>query len=279
MDDATATLRGLTTGAGTSYRWAQWPQGLLGTADIRVADQFRPRRDGLTPGDDFLGGRTIAFEVVIPATSRAVAEASLAELTAAFAPAAADEWLDVCIAGAPAEYALRGRARGCQVSLARRFVSGVIDARCVFVATDPVRYGAEQSVNIVLGAGGAGLVYPVTYPVVYGGGSGTGIGSAPNSGTTAVEWMATLTGPLTNPRLEHVESGRFVRVAATLADGEVLVLDSSSGQLLLGGTTPRPTWFSPGSRWFQLQPGPNSIRLTADAGLGSALITWRPGWA
>lgn len=278
MDDATATLRGLTTGAGTSYRWASWPQGLLGTADVRALDQFRPRRNGVTPGDDFLGGRTIAFEVVIPATSRAVAEAALSDLAAAFAPAAADEWLDVRIAGDPAEYALRGRARGCQVSLARRFVSGVIDARCVFVATDPVRYGPEQSVSIALAVGG-GSMLPFVLPVVLGAGGSSGVELAANAGSTAVDWTATLTGPLTNPRLEHVEAGRFVRVAATLAAGETLVLDSSSGGLLLGGTTPRPTWFGSGSRWFQLQPGANSLRLTADAGSGSVNVVWRSGWA
>lgn len=279
MDDVTATLRGLTIGGGTDYRWAEWPQGLLGTPPVRVADQPRARRNGVIPGDDLLDARTIVFTIVIPAIDRAAAEQAATDLSEAFAPGPSDEWLDVRIAGSPGEYSLLGRPRGCEIALGRRFVSGVIDARCVFVATDPIRYGAEQSLDLQLTSGGDGLEYPVTYPVVYAGSGGTATGSAANAGTTAVDWVATLTGPLTNPRLEHIESGRFIRVAATLSSTQTLVLDSASGGLLLGGTTPRPSWFGAGSRWFQLDPGSNSLRLTADSGLGSAAITWRPGWA
>jgi hypothetical protein len=173
---------------------------------------------------------------------------------------------------------LLGRTRGCEWNLSRRFTFGIGDARCTFVATDPVKYGAEVTFTIELGGGGAGLVYPVTYPVVYGGSSTSGVGSAPNTGTVAVEWSAVLTGPLLNPRLEHIESGRFVKVVGELLAGETLTLDSRTGSLLFGGTSPRPSWQGAGSSWFQLEPGSNSLRLTADTGTGTAVGTYRPGW-
>lgn len=283
MIDGTATLRGLTIGKGTPYEMPEWPEGLLDTAPVRIVDVERPRRSGVTPGDDLLSGRHVAFFVRVRAGTFAELEQRVSDLAATWAPSDVDEWLDVRLSGTPAEYSLRGRARGIDapVTRARAWLDhgGSINVRCSFMATDPTRYGAEQSVSLVLGAGGPGLEYPVEYPVVYGGGSGTAVGSAVNAGTTDVDWTATLTGPLTNPRLEHVESGRFIRVAATLTAGQTLLLDSSAGALLFGGVSPRPTWFAAGSRWFLLAPGSNSVRLTADTGMGSALIEWRPGWA
>jgi hypothetical protein len=281
VNDNTATLRGLTIGAGTDYRWARWPTGLLDTADIRVEDRFRPRRNGVTPGDDFYGERRIVFELELLGDTRDGGEQLATDLAEAFAASATDEWLDVRVTGTPAEYSLRGRPRGAIIALGRRFTGGGNpQARCIFVATDPVRYGAEQSLALTLVDPGEGLEFPVTFPVVFsGGGMGSGTAPAVNDGNTPVDWTATLTGPLTNPRLALVGSGRFVRVLATIAAGETVVLDSAAGAILLGGTAPRPQWFGAGSSWFQLEPGSNSILFTVDAGSGTADITWRPGWA
>lgn len=276
MDDATATLNGLTIGSGTMYEWTSWPTG-LGTADIRTDDQERPRRQGIVAGDDLPGGRTVEFEIQVKG-SRSEIEAALTALSAAFAPGSQDVWLGLRVSGVPAEYSLLGRPRGCAWALSKRFTHGLGDARCKFVAVDPVKYGAEETATITLGGGGGGLVYPVTYPVVYGGSSTSGVGSAVNAGLVAVEWSAVLSGPLLNPRLEHIESGRFVRVSAGIAVGESVTLDSRSAAILLGGTVPRPSWQAAGSSWFQLQPGGNSLRLTADTGAGNAVVSWRPGW-
>lgn len=280
MIDGTATLRGLTTGTGTDYVWVGEPAGLLGTADVRDADEAFPRRDGLIGSDDFLGGRRVTFEIVINKLTRVDGEVAAAALSASFAPSAVDEWLDVRVTGSPAEYSLRGRPRGVVVVADERFVGGAVAARCTFVATDPVRYGPESSVLISLVSPGSGLMYPVTYPVVYsGGGSGSGTAPALNAGTTDVDWSATLTGPLTNPRLALDGSGRFVRVLATVAAGETVVLDSATSSILLNGLAPRPSWFAPGSRWFRLAAGSNSLTFTADAGSGTCLVKWRSGWS
>lgn len=276
MDDYTATLNGVTTGAGTAFEWREWPSG-LGTAELRVDDRARPRRSGLVAGDDLYGGREIVF-VLQAQGELPVVEQALTELTAAFAPRTSDVWLDLRITGTPAEYSLLGRPRGCEWLLSKRFTHHLGDARATFVATDPVKYGPEQSVSITLGGGGAGLVYPVVYPVVYGGSSLSGIGSAPNDGDTPVDWSATVNGPLLNPRLEHIETGRFVRAEVSLLAGESLVFDSRNAALLFDGS-PRPGWQTAGSSWFRLQPGGNSLRLTADSGSGDALVTWRPGRA
>lgn len=276
MDDYTATLNGVTIGSGTVYQWTAWPTG-LGVPEIRAEDEFRPRRDGITPGDDWLGARTVVFEVQVKGEHADIEEA-LSDLSAAFAPRSSDVWLDLRVTGSPSEYALKGRPRGCVWDLQKRFTHGIGDARCVFVATDPLKYGPEQTVVISLGAGGAGLAYPVSYPISYGASSLTGLASTPNVGLKAVEWSAEIAGPVTNPRVAHVETGLYVAVDATLESGQTIVLDSRAGALLLGGTTPRPNWLRPGSRWFTLAAGSNSLRYTADSGSGAATITYRPGW-
>lgn len=280
MIDATATLRDLTIGSGTVYELKSWPEELLSTPTIREDDESRPRANGVIAADDFYGSLPFAFNVQVNAGSLAASELALADLRAAFARSATDLTLDARVKGSPAEYFLRGRPRGVVVKMDRqRALPGLIDARCLFTATDPIKYGAAESVNIGLATPGTGLVYPVTYPVVYGGSPGFGIGSAPNEGSEAVDWTATLTGPLVNPRLELVETGEFIKLAATIAAGQFVELDSAARAILLLGTAPRPGWRAPASEWWQLAPGPNSVRFSADTGTGSAQINWRPGWA
>lgn len=280
MDDLTATVRALTIGDGTVYKFTRYPAAVLDTAPVRELDEPRPRDDGAIAGDDFTGARPIVFELetIGPA---ATVEQRISDLAAAFAPAASDLWIDVRIAGSPSEYSFRGRTRGISTVWANEAADvGIVYARCVFVATDPVRYAAvESSVTLDLAPSGAGLTYPVEYPIVYAGGGGSGSASAANAGSAAVHWQATLTGPLTNPRLVLDGSGKFVRLLATIAAGETVLLDSRSGSILLDGTTPRPSWFAPGSRWFRLEPGTNGLTFTADAGSGTAQVTWRSGWA
>lgn len=278
MIDLTATLRGLDIGSGTSYCWRNIPSGLLDTATVRALDLDRPNRDGVIAGGDYLGSRTIAFEVIMD--EGADNESLAAALAAAFAPSRDDVALDVRLTGDPSEYRLYGRPRGVTFSTTRnRWTAGILDALCSFTATDPVRYAlTESSLVLSLASSGDGLVYPVEYPVVYGG-SSSGQGDAANAGSAEVDWMATLTGPVTNPRIEHVSSGKFVRVAQTLTAGQTVVLDSARGAILLGGTTPRPSWVGSGSSWFRLGAGSNTLRFTADSGSGDCTVTWRSGWS
>jgi hypothetical protein len=279
MIDGTATLRGLTIGAGTVYGLRQWPS-VLSTATIRSTDDDRPRANGVVAGDDYYGSLSVSFDVQVKAGSQAASELATTALTAAFRRSDTDVWLTVRVKGNPSEYALLGRPRGVSVAIDRqRFLSGLVDARCVFVATDPLKYGTAASVPITLASTGAGLSFPATFPAVFAGTAGVGIGSAPNIGTEQTGWTATLEGPLVNPRIEHVESGWFVKLNATIAAGQTVVLDSRATSIMLSGVAARPSWQWPGSRWFQLAPGANSIRFSADTGDGIATINYRPAWA
>lgn len=281
MLDGTAEIRGVTLGQGV-YKLTNWPLGVMDTAGMRVNDLARPNRDGLIPGADYYGGRDLSFEVMVAGGSHAATEAAIADLAAAFARSAVPVPIDVRVAGNPGEYRLFGKPRGVVVAFSRQDFTGAAVARCQchFTATDPVRYSlSESSLVLSLAATGTGLEYPVEYPVVYGGTGGAGQGDAVNGGSADVDWFATFTGPLTNPRIEHVNSGRFMRVVASVAASQTVVLDSTHGAVLLNGSTPRPSWVGAGSSWFRLEAGSNLLRFTADSGSGDCTVVWRSGWA
>lgn len=275
MTTLTATIRGLTIGAGTPYRFTAWPD-VFSTAEIRDDDDPMPHDDGVIPGPDRLGAKRFTLEVDIQGTSPTDAKQFAKALATAFAPAHEMEWLTINIDGE--EFAYRGRCRGVIAGLNRRFLSGTVAERCRFVATDPLRYGPEQAASIDLSDIGAGFVLPVILPAIIDGTTGAGEASVPNDGDHSVPFLATLTGPLGNPRLTHVETGQFVRVLTTLGAGETAVIDSRLGTVLLGGVA-RPDLLGAGSTVFRLLPGPNTLRLTADTGTGTASITWRSGSA
>jgi hypothetical protein len=277
--DLTATLRDVTIGTGTIYPWrGTAAAGLLDTAPIRSTDEPYPRRDGVIAGADYYGSRLVVFEMLIQ-QGKAGNEAAMTALSAAFAASQTDLWLDVRITGDPAEYSLRGRPRGVTFVIDReRWDAGVVDARASFLATDPVRYGAEMSAALAVADPFSGLALPASFPAAFAAGGGASTAAVSNPGNSSIDWQATLQGPLTSPRLALDGSGRSVRVAAEITAGQSVVLDSASGAILLDGTAPRPQWFAPGSRWFRLPPGGSSVTFTADSGDGNATLTWRPGW-
>jgi hypothetical protein len=276
MIDVTATLRGLTIGAGTPYRWERWPTGLLDTADIRSRDEPLPRRDGLIAGRDLLGGHGIAFEVVVMGSSRADCESKLADLRAAFTGGPADEQLDVRVSGTPSEYAFFGRPRGVRVPLGRTFNGGVASARCTFMATDPVAYGAEM-VEVI---GLAAHPLPETLPFILGVYDSEVFSSA---GTAPVDrWTVILEavgGDLIDPSIAHADTGQLIFHDLTMTVGETLVIDGHERRALLNGVTPVvPTI----AQWWRIVSGSNEVRFAASpaSSLSStATLTWRPGWS
>lgn len=277
MNDWTATLRGLTFGAGTSYRWATMPTGVLGIPEIRVGDVPLPRADGILAGDDRLGARTMTFDVHILGTSQTDAETKAGLLAQAFAPSGADVALDARLTGTPSEWRFWGRPRGCDIGLDVKFRSGVLRARCTFVATDPRRFGAEVSSSLVIPAGTAGLTFPAVAPFVFGSDPGADVAIS-NVGTVPTDWVAVISGPVISPRIEHVEQGRSLEFDLTVASGETLVLDSRTKSALLNGTASRYSSLTTASRWFQIPAGASTMRMRAASGSGSTLLTFRPAY-
>ncbi len=90
--------------------------------------------------------------------------------------------------------------------------------------------------------------------------------------------MAVINGPVVDPFLENTATGEIVRLTGTLDAGDYLVVDSDARTVLLNGTASRYSWVSPGSTWWQLEPGANSVRYGATSGSGTGTLTSRSVW-
>ena len=277
MTAHSAVLRGVTIGDGTSYRFDVEPDG-LGLARFAATRLQRQWTDGNQAlGADRLVAREVVFSVEVWDGSTfanggaAAVEALLAALLAAWAPVRSGSLaLTVNIAGT--DWVLFGRPVEATVD-ATGLLYGWARARLVFEATDPRMFSAAEA-SIVLGlVAGGGRTYPRTYPLTYGAGSDSD-GVAVNAGTFETDWVATIVGPVTTPRITLGETGQLVELDGDVPSGSTLVVSSADGSVLLDGS-PRPGWPTLLSRFFKLPAGSNTIRFRAASGTGSCTFSWR----
>lgn len=265
-------------GHGTSYPWASFPTG-FGTPEVRARDVERTDRDGVLAGIDLLGGRLVVFDVLILGTSAQDAETKLNALKAFFARADTDVDLVVTFTGV-VSYGLVGRPRGCDVVFDRQTLSGVMRARCSFLATDPRLYrtNGSEDVTIQMAGGGTGLTFNASADFSFGGAVTGGALSVVNQGTYPTPFTATFHGPLTGPQLEHVDLGLTLAFTGDLLAGQTLVVDTDKHTVLLNGVSSRYSWLTVASRWYDLVPGTNLLRLLAVSGSGSVDIGFRSAY-
>jgi phage-related protein len=153
---------------------------------------------------------------------------------------------------------------------------GKTDVR--FEATDPWIYSnTEKSVTASPGTTTGGLHFPLDFPLVFGVGSSGGSGSATNAGTAPAPWTATITGSTPNPKITHVESGKWLELSGlTVEVGQTLEFDSKQRSILLNGTASRRGLLTPASTWFALQPGSNTIQFSSGGvTTGQLTFKWR----
>ena len=78
-------------------------------------------------------------------------------------------------------------------------------------------------------------------------------------------------GPATNPKVENVTTGEYIKVNQTLGENEVMKIDTTSGQKSVvfvdenGDEHNMFHWLDLDSTFFQLQIGENEIEYTADS--------------
>jgi hypothetical protein len=105
-----------------------------------------------------------------------------------------------------------------------------------------------------------------------------------NSGDLPAWPQLTITGPVTNPRIWVVETGRYLELAITLAAGERIDIDTRPGTrwVLRNGSGNAATALTSGSRLdlFQLPSGTSEIRWTATDYTNACrlAVTWRDSY-
>lgn len=132
----------------------------------------------------------------------------------------------------------------------------------VLRAVDPVKYSSMlHTDSTTLASTAPGRTYNKTFYYSYGGKTTSGVISATNKGSYQSDATFTITGPVTRPRIEHVEQGVYLEFNVVLGIGETLTINTRTKKILFAGASRRNT-LTPGSRWFSLSPGLNTIRYS-----------------
>ncbi len=111
--------------------------------------------------------------------------------------------------------------------------------------------------------GDGGLVFPLSFPLVFDADSGLGALVVENAGTAPTPPVLTVRGPVVNPTIDNDTLGLSIRTRdCGLSSGDFLVIDTASRTVRLNGTTSRPDLVDVAqTRWWTLAPGINRLRM------------------
>lgn len=136
-----------------------------------------------------------------------------------------------------------------------------------FEATDPYFYSAPTvATTIGLPTPGIGFTFPITFNWSFGGGSSANMASITNAGNVPCWPVLVITGPCLNPTVSNltVTGNPTLSFNATLNAGDMLIVDCDMATILFvpsgsSVASPEPNILMPGSTFFGIPPGGNSI--------------------
>ena len=258
-------------------------EGLIDMPPLTTSDRLRLRRNGLSPGDDFVSSRSVVLDIEVDAETTDDLNTTMATLLDITRPGLDESPLTVKIPGLAGggKRRLNVRPRRRQVPVDLDFFYGLPMVTVEFVATDPRIYDATPwRVVTALPSGSGGLSFPATSPLYFDASSETGDVEAENEGTFPVAPVIRIDGPVTNPSVTHLEKGYTLDFTITLGASDYLLIDNESRSVLLNGTSNRYSTLSSTSQWWDLDPGDNTIRFRSDANTEAAVMTalYRSAW-
>lgn len=251
-------------------------------AAISSEDVQRPRRDGMRFGQDYRGGVTHTFTLLMRGRDRAEAEQLLGLAARAWRGDGvrddADQYAALTTRRGGLEWTVFGRPRKFQPNR-ERIDAGEISATCTFDTRDDLTYGPQQSTRIDLRAVTAGgFRFPIVFPVVMGP-TTTRQGLLNVGGTVPAAVSLELHGPITNPVVRLGDVWRF-KLETSLGVGRVVTADPEVGSVIdqtgasFGGALARGTRLDD----LQLAPGlQQQLVLSGQDTSGSAYLVarWR----
>lgn len=270
---------GLVIGAGTDYIVHQWDGA--GLPGVRDSDQPRPFAHGNFLGPEFIEARQVVIDLTVRGDDAADCQANIDSLVKAWyfdaRPVSSyDQIVDLSVkVPGQAERFLKGRPRKLEIDTSN-LKSGKATASLEFVAGDPRWYSyvlRSATLNVTAPASGRG--YNRSFDYGYGGGSSSAV-SAVNAGSISTPPSMTVYGPLTNVTVTNETTDQSITITYTLASGEFLDLDFAERTVLLNGTASR--YYAMTGDWWDLAPGTNTLRMTANSGTGTVAVSWRDTW-
>lgn len=136
-----------------------------------------------------------------------------------------------------------------------------IDERLQFVAFDPVWFDPDEAVYAAGSSASVDLVFPITFPIVFGpSGVFFSTGAVTYEGTWPSWPTMTLTGPYTRVSLTNTATGATIGLSVAIGAGETRTIDLRPGQqsIVDGSGNNKFGDLSPGSNLidFNLRPDP-----------------------
>ncbi|MBA9003729.1 phage distal tail protein [Thermomonospora cellulosilytica] len=281
--DGQIEWRGLLLGAGTPYGWL----GLDGWRDLPGVDTGnmpRPARHGSWPGRVLAQERVVTFTCLVRAL---VADfpAAVAALESAMTLSETGAEEALVVSTLSERRLVYGQITGRAMPIDKAYRVGHGRATLQWVCADPRKYSLVEHTETIPqpAVSGAGLVYPLTYPLTYGPAPETGTRTVTNAGDVPTSPTITFTGPCTDPALINVGTGTRLEFALPLAAGEELVVDTAAGTVLLGGMADRLYTLTGASvpvEAFELPPGDSMLAFRGGGFSGGATcdVTWRDAW-
>ena len=278
MATAILTYKDLTIGLGLGLNVVEL-EGVYETPDVRTSDVDRSRAHGQWQGVDLLGGRAITATLQANA---ALDNPAWEGVQGALRATGDESPLTIELSGFAGGRTLRTNCRVRRLAVPvepERYPFGVPQIVVEWWATDPRFYAnTESSAQAEISSPtGAGLTFDATFDLGFGGEIPSGVVNVTNDGNFDAPWVAEITGPVVNPRIEAVDLSRTLSFVGTVQAGQTLRIESATKSVTLDGAS-RYSWLQPGSQWFDLEPGANQVRFAAQSGTGIGTLTFRSAW-
>lgn len=277
----------------TTYLTTSHP--VITGSDGPNGDVARVREDGMALGEDFLAGKTVAFEISV-LTDRAdnPAQAGSDALNAL-----EGLWRNRELRNRATKYAILrsciggrtrrayGRPRRYDEVAGNMTNRGITPVVCDFTVPDATWYDDEETeLSIPLAAStGSGLTSPLVTPLVTSSVSATT--AALTSGGSKPTWpVVTFHGPCADPRVRF-NTGLVIALTETIAAGESITVDPRPWQRVVTQTSDGAnkagslTYDTPPMRQMFLDPGTYEVIYTATDSSGSSWcsVKWRNAYA
>lgn len=246
---------------------------------IRTNVEDLPESDGAVAGDFFFGQRPVTLRGRIHGTTASARNAAMVNLQRALRGLRDDVTVKSQSSGLPA---MQVSARIVDL----KFGGGYVKTFQVsMICADPLIYSQTENAETATGAATVpGAAFPWAFPVDFGGGIGaTLIVSATNAGNFDAPCVIRVWGPITDPQVtnDSVDESIYVDNLVLVA-GEYIDIDTGARTVVKSdGVSYYDRVRFPGSDWFRLQPGANTIQLWGSGSSGGTEIdvTWRDAWA
>jgi hypothetical protein len=246
--------------------------------NVRQDIEDLPEQDGAVAGNYFFGSRPITIKGKVVASTASMRNVSVMSLQRALRGMTASSTLSVT--GVPGMLDMQVYCRLDNVRITGGYIKDFILS---LVCPDPLMYSTALHTQTASGMiAVSGVAFPIVFPANFGGGSGAVLSLvATNSGNYDSAPVVRLTGPINSPQLKNATTNETLYLdGVIIATSEYVDIDMAGHTAVKNdGTNLYGRVRFPGSTWWRLAPGANTIELRSDGVATPTLLsTWRDAW-